>query len=76
MDTLNLPQDDVFSLPRAGRPKTARKAPARSGRAHAGPTIGPGELTPPSSGSQLEREAPQMLMSPPPEEILRVCVLL
>ena len=68
MDRSNLHDTDVFASKstRVPRKSTARKSGRQS--------IGPGELTPPSSGSQHEREPPRMLMSPPPEEELRVSV--
>jgi hypothetical protein len=60
--------DDVFA---AGRDDTHRRP---STREYVGPSNGTGQLTSPSSGSQHEKDAPQMLMSPPPEELLRVRV--
>ncbi|KAI0088390.1 hypothetical protein BDY19DRAFT_195870 [Irpex rosettiformis] len=65
MDNTNIRDQNVLSSRQSSSSKKA--APRRYGR----PSIGPGDLTPPSSGSQHEREAPRMLMSPPPEEELQ-----
>ncbi|KIP09797.1 hypothetical protein PHLGIDRAFT_34290 [Phlebiopsis gigantea 11061_1 CR5-6] len=51
----------------------ASRAPKHSPRKDAGSSMGPGDLTPPSSDPrQEERKVPQMLMSPPPEETLQI----
>lgn len=51
---------------------TRTQSPSKHANYDSGPSLGPGDLTPPSSDSQRETQAPHMLMSPPPEETLRV----
>ncbi|KAI0341515.1 hypothetical protein BDW22DRAFT_311571 [Trametopsis cervina] len=67
MGTFTPQERDVFSPQHSSR---VRSGGLFRDELH-GLTIGPGGLTPPSSGSQHDRVVPQMLMSPPPEEELR-----
>ena len=53
---------------------TRTRSPSKHANHDRGPSLGPGDLKPPSSDSQRETLVPHMLMSPPPEETLRVRV--
>ena len=55
---------------------TRTRSPYKHANDDRGPSLGPGDLTPPSSDSQRETQVPHMLMSPPPEETLRVCAII